>query len=403
MRQILAASRHVRILWAGQAVSQVGDKLTYVALPILALRTAGGSLGVYTLVLAVTVLPNVLFGWAAGALVDWADRRRLMAAVEIGRCICVAAMALQPGLPALLGLVFANSAFALVFRPALKAVVPALVPRADITRTQAMMESTARFLDVFGFLAAGAIALATGVSGALRLDAVTFVVSAVTLLRLPLALPRTQAGERFSNQVRAGFTYNRRNALARDSLIFLAALTLGAGAYNALIVPAMRVLLHQPLAFYGYWMAVQSVGAALGSYMVAFGTGRLSRRTRMLGSILVLGAIAALVGGNTSTAAAFALAFFFGIFNMGYDVTIVTWLQETVPPAMLGRVFALRQMGGGLFVILGTLAAGAWGAALGVGPMITLTGLYFMVVAVAGGAMPGLWASAPGAPHAATG
>jgi hypothetical protein len=391
MRGLLAANRPVATLWAGQAVSQLGDKLTYVALPILALRTAGGDLRAYTLLMAATVAPNVLFGWAVGALVDHLDRRRLMAAVEIGRCACLLAMAMAPAVAPLLALVFVNSAFGLVFRPALTAIVPTLVRSEQITRTQALMEGTGRFLDVFGFLAAGAVALAVGVVWALRLDAATFVVSAVTLLRLPLAPPRPGGpAPAFGRQVRAGFAYHRRQPLARDALAFLAALTLGIGVYNALIVPAMGALLHQPLAFYGYWMAVQSVGAALGSYLVVIRPAWLPRRVLMLGSVTAVGAVVAVIGRNASTAAAFWLAFLFGALNMGFNVTVVTWLQETVPGAMLGRVFALRQMVGGLFVTLGTLLAGAWAPALGVGVMISITGLYFMAVGAAGAALPGL-------------
>lgn len=394
MRRLLARDRPVAILWAGQAISQLGDKLTFVALPLLALRTAGGDLRVYALVLAVAMLPNILFGWAAGALVDWADRRRLMAGVEIGRCLSVAAMSAVPGLGPLLGLVFLNAAFALVFRPALTAAVPTLVRAQDVTPVQALMEGTARFLDIFGFLAAGAIVLAFGVPAALRVDAVTFVVSAATLLRLPLSLPRPPHRQRFGGEVRAGFAYHRGNPLVRDALAFLVALTLGIGVYNALIVPAMGRLLGQPLAFYGYWMAVQSAGATLGAYLVAARPAWLPRRTLMLGSILVLGGLTVVIGANRSAAAGLGLACLFGLLNVGYNVTIVTWLQESVPGGMLGRVFALRQMGGGLFVALGTLAAGAWAPVLGVGPLISLTGLYFALVAVAGLAMPGLRSAA---------
>jgi MFS family permease len=391
MGRLLAANRPVAVLWAGQAVSQLGDKLTFVALPILALQTAGGDLGIYALLIAATVLPNVLFGWAVGALVDRLDRRRLMAAVEIGRCLCVVAMATAPGVAMLLVLVFVNATFGLVFRPALTAAVPTLVRGEDITRTQALMEGTGRFLDVFGFLAAGAVALAVGVPWALRLDAATFVVSAVTLLRLPLALERGGGQmESFGRQVRAGFAYHRGRPLVRDSLGFLAALTLGIGAYNALIVPAMASVLHQPLAFYGYWMAVQSVGAALGSYLVAVRPAWLSRRVLILGSVLLFGVSAGLIGQAPGVIVALGLAFLFGAFNMGFNVTIVTWLQESVPGSMLGRVFALRQMVGGAFVTLGTLAAGAWAGSLGVGAMITLAGIYFVAVAAGGVALPGL-------------
>lgn len=397
MRKTVLGDRNIAILWSGQAISELGDKLTYVALPILALQSAGGDLRIYALVMVATMLPNIAFGWLVGALVDWLDRRKLMGIVEFGRCLCVAAMALRPGVEVLLALVLVYATFTLIFKPAMSAAVPALVPPARIVRTQALMESTGRVIDIFGFIAAGAVTLAVGVGAALQIDAATFIISALTLLQLPLAIPRGEGGKGLGSQVREGFTYQRRNMLVRDSLWLLLALTLGIGVYNTLIVPAMGSVLHQPLAFYGYWMAVQSAGAAAGSYLVTVRPRWLSRRGLMLGSLLLLGALAAYIGRNANLEVAFGLAFLFGFANMGYNVTIVTWLQESVPGGMLGRVFALRQMGGGLFVTLGTLAAGAWGARLGVGAMISLTGIFFVLVGVGGFTLPGLKARAAAA------
>ena len=72
------------LLWAGQFVSQMGDRLAALAFPWLVYTTTGSALGTGA-VFALYTLPYVLFGALAGVVVDRFDKRRLMIAVDLVR------------------------------------------------------------------------------------------------------------------------------------------------------------------------------------------------------------------------------------------------------------------------------------------------------------------------------
>ena len=70
------------LLWAGQFVSQIGDRLAALAFPWLVYTSTGSALGTGA-VFAVYTLPYVLFGALAGVAVDRFDKRRLMITVDL--------------------------------------------------------------------------------------------------------------------------------------------------------------------------------------------------------------------------------------------------------------------------------------------------------------------------------
>ena len=82
------------LLWAGQFVSQMGDRLAALAFPWLVYTTTGSALGTGA-VFALYTLPYVLFGAVAGVVVDRLDKRRLMIAVDLIRAVLVARGALR--------------------------------------------------------------------------------------------------------------------------------------------------------------------------------------------------------------------------------------------------------------------------------------------------------------------
>src|SRR3954452_12280560 len=81
---ILREEPQFRRLFAGQALSVIGDRLTFVALPF-AVLASGGGLTEVGLVAGATTLPFVLFTLAAGVWADRLDRRRIMIISDAGR------------------------------------------------------------------------------------------------------------------------------------------------------------------------------------------------------------------------------------------------------------------------------------------------------------------------------
>jgi MFS transporter, DHA3 family, macrolide efflux protein len=229
--------RAIALLWVGQVVSHFGDSLYLVGIFYLALEVTG-SKAVSGLLMSLSFVPALCLGLFAGAFVDRHDRRRVMLAAELLRGLAVAAIpalhALGQLRPLALALaMFLTAAGATLFNPALKAIVPELVPAPQLTRAVAVFQLSEYAAKVVGpALAALVIIPAFGSIHLFTIDAATFLVSGLCLLALaPIARRPAHALpiEDRSGPVRAG-----RPDLWRE---------VSAGARAVLAIPLLRRLL----------------------------------------------------------------------------------------------------------------------------------------------------------------
>ncbi len=142
-------------LWGGQTVSQFGEQITLIAVPLTAvvyLHVDAFQMGILG---AMSSLPFILVGLLVGVWVDRRARRPLLIAADVGRA---ALLALVPVLAALHRLGFLDlSAIAflvgcltVVFDVAYQSYLPALVGRAAIVDGNSKLEATRALSQVAG-------------------------------------------------------------------------------------------------------------------------------------------------------------------------------------------------------------------------------------------------------------
>ena len=123
---------------------------------------------------------------------DRVDQGRLLAACEIAQCLLVVVILVWlPPLGVLLVLLFLKATAATIADPAARSAVPALVADTDLTAANAMLGGLRQIAAVVGPLLGGVLVATVEVRGALGVDAVSFVVGAILLLRLPRVTPCT--------------------------------------------------------------------------------------------------------------------------------------------------------------------------------------------------------------------
>lgn len=201
--------RAFRILWTGQAVSAVGGGMTRIAL-IFAVLAVGGSVTDIGLVMAGQVMSQVVFTLVGGV---WADRLRrefVMLASDLIRAAVQAVLAvlILTGQAHVWQLVVGAAIFGAAqafFGPASNGLMPEVVPPEQLQRGNALMSSCNSLFTVLGPVLGGLVIAAAGPGLVLAIDAVTFVVSAVSLAMLRL-VPRTiPAPESFWKDLRTGW------------------------------------------------------------------------------------------------------------------------------------------------------------------------------------------------------
>jgi MFS family permease len=356
-REILAI-RDARRLIAASAVSQLGDWLFNAAL----LGTVYAATGSARWVGAATIcrlLPYVVLGPVGGLVADRYDRRTVLLAGDLIRCVLMVALAavVQSDAPVelTLALTALASAAGTAERPAAMALLPRVVGEARLGPANALLH-TVQDLGVVVGPAIGAVLLATAPNAvAFLANGLTFLVSAAlvsTLRRRAVAIARTHESARLH------FLQGLRTARATPFVvpllvvIAMAELTYGAQTVQLVVYAAQRLDLGA--AGYGYLLTAGGVGAVLSALL----TPRLSTSTQVAAVVVLSGAL------YCATQLAYAevgeLLFALAVTVLGgacfvaCEVVGETTLARLAPPDSLGRLMGVVES-----VAVGAMVAGA--------------------------------------------
>ena len=334
MIELLRRRVGFRRLFVADAVSMVGDWLTYVAVGLLALGGASGLFGVALVQLAHT-LPQTLAAPLAGWLSDRMDRRTLLVTTSLVRGAITLAMAIAAArgeVEWVEGLLFVRMAGASFVAAPSRAALPRLVEASELGLANRLIGSSWAAIFTLGVALGGLVAGLFGPTTALALDAATFVVAALLFLRLeplpPMPGAHLSAGSLFADaranpeRVRAALAKVPSQVANGGTWIVLHALVAGAGGSAAFGLGALH--------------ATRGIGNGVGAWVLR----RLgARRMVALGVVLT-------VGGGLLVALERPLAMVAGSLLWGVGVG-TAWvggmivLQRAVPDAVLGRYAAL--------------------------------------------------------------
>jgi MFS family permease len=295
-----------------------------------------------------------------GAIADRFERRRLMIGCQLLQGVIFGVITFWlPPYWALLGLVLLASLLGTLLRATTQTAVRALVPGEQLMAANGMVGTALWGAYVIGPAVGGALAGLAGPRLALGVDTATFVLSAATLLALPL-LPRIGLEGSDSGGVTAAIRYAAKDPVLRSMILAIALLVAFAGVDNVAIVYLVRDTLHGSKAAYGFALAVFAVGMVLGSALIIrFPLWRPERA--LFGSMLATSVGTLGLGLAPTLAAIFPFQIVGGAGN-GVEVAAqTTIIQRRTPESMLGRIsgasnsavavgFLFAYLGGGAII-----------------------------------------------------
>jgi MFS transporter, DHA3 family, macrolide efflux protein len=337
-----------RRLYVAQAVSDVGDGMTYLALFLLVLSLTG-STAMIALVSILVAVPPVTIGLFAGAWADRTDRRRIMVASDAIRALLVAALvpcAIAGLLPAILALAFAQSVVGTFFSPARSALVPRVVPAGGLLAANSLGQATRMVATVVGATVAG---LAVGVAGlawpVFLVDAATFLVSVVLVAGVSreVGRPDAHAATRIRERGMGRAVVDGLGVIARSGPLMAAlggvsVTMLGIGAINVLFVPFLVKELGGSPAWAGPLEAAQTLSMILAGGLITTLAARVSPPSILVGGIAGTGACVILLGLSPAPWALLVMSFAIGWFVMPVQAVTMTIVQASTTDATRGRV-----------------------------------------------------------------
>ncbi len=170
-------------LTAAGMLSEIGDWLLMIALPLFVLELTGSALVTAT-VFALELLPTVVFGPIAGVLVDRCERWNLMTIVATAQAFCLlplVAVDSEAQLWIVYAVVVVESVLGTIIEPARNAAASTLVSPDQLMAMNGVLGITSSMARLVGGPLGGLVFGLTGLNGVILADAGTFLVAALLL------------------------------------------------------------------------------------------------------------------------------------------------------------------------------------------------------------------------------
>ena len=287
---LLRRSPSFAYLFLATAGSSFGTYLAAVALTVSIYDATGSGTWVAALLIA-DFLPIVLIGLLLGPLVDRLSRRRLMIASDLVRFGVFAALPFVDQPSAIVALAAVSGVATGFFHPAANAGLPNLVDDEELTNANSLLQTVETLAMMAGPVLAGLMLTVWPPSVPYAVNAVTFLVSAALVARIPESKLRSEESvtQGHWRDVADGIRLVLTSLPLRTVLVAWNVVVIGSAAVNVAEVVFAKDDLDSGNIGFGVLVAASGVGLALGSFLAAPALGQVGLRRHYVGSIVLMG------------------------------------------------------------------------------------------------------------------
>ncbi|MBF6606500.1 MAG: MFS transporter [Chloroflexi bacterium] len=367
-------------LWAGQTVSELGSVVTRTAVPLVALLVLGaGPLEMALLVVSAS-LAVLLVGFLAGAWVDRLRRRPLLIWADAIRAVLLFSI---PGvylagvlrIEQLYVVVFLEGCLGALFDAAYPAYVPSLVGIDRVVDGNSKLATSSSLAEIGGPGLGGGLVQVIGAPFAILIDAISFVVSVISLVLIrtpePPRPPRTLRTP-IRHEILEGFQLVRRHPVLVPLTLRSIIAHVAGSFYGVLYTIYLIEDLHLSPVLLGVVISAGGVGSLVGSFFASRVIGRLGFGPALIWTATgasIVGVLTPLAGGPLPLAA--LMVFLPQLIGDGLQtiegVAELSLIQGVIPDRILGRVNAtLEVFSHGIAYPLGALLAATLAGWIGV-------------------------------------
>jgi MFS family permease len=374
-----------RSLFFATLASSAGTLLAAVALAVdVQQRTNSGPW--VAAVVIVEFLPTIFVGLLLGPLLDRLERRSLMIAADAVRVGVFVALPFAPNAATVVALAAVAGLATGFFRPAVYAGIPNLVPDAELPRANALLLLVENVSWAVAPLLGGVLTAASGPSAAYAVNAVSFVVSILLVVRIP---PRMLQSERALSRghwrdLRDGFGAALRSPSMQTVLVAWGIASLATGAANAVEIFLAKHTFSAGDLGYGLLYSAMGAGLVVGSFVSASLLSRLGVARTYGGSLglMAAGYVGAAASPNVWVAVVCVLVA--GVGNGAAIACNALLVQRGTFDLMRGRALTFVMSLTYVLVGVGNVAGGMLLAPTGPRWIWAACGVLLLVAALAG-------------------
>lgn len=373
--------RNYRYLWFGQTGHAASLWMDQVARAALVLELTESALTL-SLVIAIRLVPILLFGIIGGVVADRYDRRKVLMSTQLISMSTHVALAVLT----LSGLIEIWHIFVTTFvagtamafnQPVRQSLIPLTVPREDLMNAIALNQTALSFMRIGGASLAGILlgVFSVGMVYFINAGIYVFVIFTTVMMQLPGGgRNKKKADSSIGGDLAEGFRYVWANSDLRITIGLALILFIFGFPYQQVFVPLLaKQTLDMGSSGIGYLAGATGVGAVIGSLFLAWRSGTKRPGLQLMINMLVFGGALVAISFQATVIGTMVLLAVAGSMTVTYMAFTNSILMAKSDPAMHGRVLSLMSLDRGL-IPLGAIGSGILASSLGIRPSLGLMG-----------------------------
>lgn len=358
-----------RRLWTGESISLIGDQISVFVLPTLAILTLHATAFEVGVLNSVSYVAYPVTGALAGVFVERVRRRPVMVTADGARLLAFASIPIAASLgllslPQLYVVAGVAAVFAVLFDVANQAHLATLLPLDELSAGNTGLELSRSAAQSVGPALGGLLVQAAGAVGALAVNALSFLASALGILALRTPEPPpapTPGATSVRRQLAEGWTQVWHHPLLRSLIITAAVRNLGMVMVKTVLLLYAYQALRLSAGATGAVLSIGAVATVLGALASRRAAARLGLGPALIASAALEGAIWALAPLSllgAPTAALTIVALCASPWLPVWNANVLTLRQTLTPPHLQARVYATARTINSSTLPLGALAGG---------------------------------------------
>ncbi|EMG9620938.1 TPA: MFS transporter [Enterococcus faecalis] len=357
-------SKNYHLLWSSFLISNIGDWLQKIALPILILQKTGSAYHMAS-IYGVSFIPWIVFSIFGGVLADKLKRTRIIAIGHFFSLFFLFFLILELGQPNINLLLVYIATFCLssvepLVHPSFQSLLPQLVDKNKLSQANAALQGIDNTLGLIGPMVSGSLILFVTPIVSLWLNAFSFMLAGfiILIVKEPKLTKENSHNETIYSNIIAGLKYTKKNKVVLSGSILFLFTNFGINIFQANLIYFITKFLGYTSLEYGIVLSVTGFGALIGAGVAPivnkyFHTGFIISMSTIFAGIFTillfqaenLWFIAIMLG----------LTAVFGNINV---ISYFTLRQRVVEPYILGRVISVTRMISYMSIPLGAFLGG---------------------------------------------
>jgi MFS family permease len=398
--------RNFFLLWLGQIISQLGDRLDQMALIAFVYLRAPGSALEIAKILSFTIIPVFVIGPIAGVYVDRWDRRRTMYICDLLRAALVLNIPLflfySKSLSLIYLIIFVVFSIGRFFVPAKLSIIPDLVEKKDLLMANSLVNTTGMIAAILGFGISGVVVEWLGAKSGFYLDSLSFLISGSLIFFIAkqsrAVMNFRKVGKEIVEVIRKsvfqeikdGILYFIRNKDIRFTAGIIFTLWSALGAVYVVLIVFVQKTLNSATKDLGLLIMFLGIGLFLGSILYGRFGHRFSHYKIIFVSLMLSGIMLIVFSVGLHRYPYFivaaTLSLVLGILVSPIMIASNTIVHNVSDNAMMGKIFSsleiVMHLGFLLFMLISSLLAERFSHVLilaVVGSVISLLGVINLV------------------------